>query len=81
MSRGQLSTVEVDRVQVAVGAGLGQHATNGEVGGVGLDGDWQVRLEMAKDRSRCEGVLQLPKSLACFLCPGKLAGSLAGQVS
>ena len=68
-------------MQVAVGAGLGQDAAKGEVGGVGLDGDWQVRLEMAKDRSRCEGLLQLPESLACFLCLGKLVGSLAGHVS
>ena len=59
-------------MQVAFGGGLGQNTTDGEVGGVRLHGDGEVRLEVVEDWSCCEGCLQLCEGIPSLLGPGEL---------
>ena len=77
---GQLPGVVAHRVHVAFWGGLGQDAADGEVGGVRLDGDGQVGLEVFEDGSGGEGLLQLLEGCTGLLCPGELALGFAGKI-
>ena len=45
-------------MKVPRGRRLGQNAPEGEVRGIGLDGEGQVGLEMSEDGGRGEGLLE-----------------------
>ena len=54
----ELSRVETDKVEVASRGELGQDAAQGEVRGIGLDSEGEIRLEVLQNRGCSEGLLQ-----------------------
>ena len=59
---------------------LGQNAAEGEVRGIYLDGEGQVRLEVTEDGGRGESLLEGSEGCSCRHRPGKL-DSFAGKGS
>ena len=59
---------------------LGHDAVEGEIGGIGFDGQGELRLEVLEGGSRSEGRLERTKSCTCLVRPGKL-NSLVSQSS
>ena len=59
---------------------LGQDAAEGEIGGIGFDGQGELRLEVLEDGRRSEGGLELSKGCICLFRLGKL-NSLASHSS
>ena len=65
-------------MELPISGRLGQDATEGEIGGIGFDGQGEFRLEVLEDGRRSEGRLELTESCTCLARPGKL-NSLASQ--
>ena len=59
-------------MELPISGRLGQDAADGEIGGIGFDGQGELRLEVLEDGSKSEGRLELPKSYTCLVRPGKL---------
>ena len=45
---------------------MGENAPESEVGGVRLDGEWQIWLKVLQNWGRCERLLKCPKGLVCL---------------
>ena len=67
-------------VELPIRCKLGQDAAEGEIGGIGFDGQGELRLEVLEDGRRSEGGQELAKGCTCLLRPGKF-NSLAIQSS
>ena len=85
----ELSRVEIDRVEVTSRGRLRQGAAQGEVRGIGLDGEGEIQLEVLQNRSCSEGLLQSaegcirlqePTELDCFAGKGGEGGCEGGVV-
>ena len=85
----ELSRVETDRVEVASRGGLVEDAAQGEVRGIGLDSEGEIRLEVLQNRGCSEGLLQRaegcirlqgPTKLECFAGKGGEGGCEGGVV-
>ena len=59
---------------------LGQDAAEGEIGGIGFDGQGEFKLEVLEDGRRSEGRLELTESCTSLVRPGKL-NTLSSQSS
>ena len=73
----EFARVEADRVELPISGRLGQDAAEGEIGGIGFDGQGEFRLE---DGCRSEGRLELTESCTCLVRLGKL-NTLSSQSS
>ena len=67
-------------MELPINGRLGQDAADGVSGGIGFDGQGELRLEVLEDGSRSEVRLERTKSCTCLIRPGKL-NSLASQSS
>ena len=67
-------------MELPISGRLGQDAADGEIGGIGFDGQGELRLEVLEDGSRSEGKLELTEGCTCLVRPGKL-NNLASQSS
>ena len=67
-------------MHVAFGGGLGQDTTDGDVGGVCLHGDGEVRLEVGEDWSCREGCRQLLEGFTGLLGLGELMLCFASEI-
>ena len=68
----EFARVEADWVELPISGSLGQDAAEGEIGGIGFDGQGEFRLEVLEDGRRSEGRLELTEGCTCFVKPGKL---------
>ena len=67
-------------MELPISGRLGQDAAEGEIGGIGFDGQGEFRLEVLEDGRKSEGRLELMESCTCLVRPGKL-NSLSSQSS
>ena len=67
-------------MELPISVRLGQDAAEGEIGGIGFDGQGEFRLEVLEDGRRSEGRLELTESCTCPVRPSKL-NSLSIQSS
>ena len=67
-------------MELPISGRLGQDAAEGEIGGIGFDGQGEFKLEVLEDGSKSEGRVELTKSCTCLVRPSKL-NNLASQSS
>ena len=78
ISRRELALVKAYRMKCAIRRGLGENAPESVVGGVRLDGQREVRLEVAEDWSESEGLLEGTEGCVRLAGPDEL-DPLAGE--